>query len=231
MNKEEFVSKISELNKAISIAENSKRALKKQYIEECCPYKVGDKVKIVTTDWRGGPTEEFGYVEHIKASEDGRFLPDCAACKKDGTKHGRNKVYASFDSEVTKVIEEDNMKLEDYTTEQLREELKRRANAARLEAVKEGSNKPVYVMVDGVVKRVQNPNGPFSRKKWHIEVSEEFATEHSIPQVATYALLGGAFTKDTAPQEGDKVRLRCRVTKAAPKFTQYKARVIEIIKD
>lgn len=231
MNKEVFLIKIKSLNEAISAAENSKHKLKKQYVEECCPYKVGDKVKIVTPDWKGDFGIEFGYVERIKAYEDGRFLPDCAACKKDGTRHARNKVYVSFDSEITKVIDEDDMKLEDYTTEQLREELKRRAKIARENARKEGSNKPAYVFISGVVKRVENPDGPFSRRKWHIEVSKEFAAEHSIPQVYPYYLLGGAFTKDTAPKEGDKVRLKCRLTKALPKFTLTRARVIEIIKD
>lgn len=231
MNKEEFINKISELNKAIRAVKAEKYDLERQYIEECCPYKVGDKVKIVTDDWYGGSTEEFGYIERIKAYDDGRFLPECAACKKDGTRHARNKVYVSFDSEITKVIDEDDMKLEDYTTEQLREELKRRAKIARENARKEGSNKPAYAFVSGVVKRVENPDGSFSRRKWHIEVSKEFAAEHSIPQVYTYYLLGGAFTKDTAPKEGDKVRLKCRLTKALPKFTLTRARVIEIIKD
>lgn len=228
MNKEEFLSKIQSLNEAISVAEKEKHNLKKQYIEECCPYKVGDKVKIVTAQWYGGSTEEFGYVERIKASEDGRFLPDCAACKKDGTHHARNKVYVSFDSKIAKVIEEDDMKLEDYTTEQLRAELARRNKLARENARKEGANKPKYIVTDGVVKRVLNDKGPFYHKKWEVEVSEEFANEHGIKQVLTYALLGGAFTKDTAPKVGDKVVLRCRLTKARPRFTQGQARITDI---
>lgn len=228
MNKEEFLSKIESLNEAISVVEKEKHQLKEQYIEECCPYKVGDKVKIVTADWRGGSTEEFGYVERIKASEDGRFIPDCAACKKDGTRHARNKVYVSSNSVITKVIDEDDMKLEDYSTEALREELKRRANLARANARKDGSNKPVYVTTEGVVKKVLNDKGPFSHKKWLVEVSEEFAKENQIQRELTYALMGGAFTKDTAPKAGDKVVLRCRLTKARPRFTQGQARITDI---
>lgn len=228
MNKEEFLSKIESLNEAISVVEKEKHQLKEQYIEECCQYKVGDKVKIVTADWRGEPTEEFGYVKRIKASDDGRFIPDCSACKKDGTRHARNKVYVSFDSIITKVIDEDDMKLEDYSTEALREELKRRANLARANARKDGSNKPVYVTTEGVVKKVLNDKGPFSHKKWLVEVSEEFAEENQIQRELTYALLGGAFTKDTAPKVGDKVVLRCRLTRARPKFTQGRARITDI---
>lgn len=228
MNKEEFLSKIKSLNEEISVAEKKKHRLKEQYIEECCPYKVGDKVRIVTKNYRGGSTEELGYVERIKASEDGKFIPDCAACKKDGTRHARNKVYVSFDSVITKIIDEDDMKLEDYSTEALREELKRRANLARANARKDGSNKPVYVTTEGIVKKVLNDKGPFSRKKWLVEVSEEFAEENQIQRELTYALLGGAFTKDTAPKAGDKVVLRCRLTKARTKFTQSQARITDI---
>lgn len=228
MNKEEFLRKIKVLNGTISIAEKEKHRLKEQFIEECCPYKVGDKVRIVTKNHRGDSTEELGYVERIKASEDGKFIPDCAACKKDGTRHARNKVYVSFDSVITKVIDEDDMKLEDYSTEALREELKRRANLARANARKDGSNKPVYVTTEGVVKKVFHDKGPFSHKKWLVEVSEEFAKENQIQRELTYALMGGAFTKDTAPKAGDKVVLRCRLTKARPRFTQGQARITDI---
>lgn len=120
------------------------------------------------------------------------------------------------------------MKLEDYTTEQLRAELARRNKLARENARKEGANKPKYIVTDGVVKRVLNDKGPFYRKKWEVEVSEEFANEHGIKQVLTYALLGGAFTKDTAPKVGDKVVLRCRLTKARPRFTQSQVRITDI---
>lgn len=228
MNKEEYLKKIDKFREAIALAEKLKEDLKKQFIEECCPYKVGDKVRIVTKSWRGDSDEEFGYVERIKASDDGRFIPDCAACKKDGTRHARNKVYVSFDSVITKVIDEDDMKLEDYSTEALREELKRRANLARANARKDGSNKPVYVTTEGVVKKVLNDKGPFSHKKWLVEVSEEFAEENQIQRELTYALMGGAFTKDTAPKAGDKVVLRCRLSKARPRFTQGQARITDI---
>jgi hypothetical protein len=46
---------------------------------------------------------ENGYVERIKVTDSGIFIPECAACKKDGTKHGRNKVYTSEYSIITKI--------------------------------------------------------------------------------------------------------------------------------
>lgn len=230
MNKEEFVNKINHLNEAIKIVEDEKANLKQLYIQECCPYKIGDKVRIVTHYWNGD-TEAVGYVECIRASEDGSFIPDCAACKKDGTKHARNKVYISFNSVITKFISEDDMKLEDYSTDQLREELKRRACLARAAARQAGSNKPTYVTTEGIVKEILFNNGPFCHKKWVVEVSEEFAKENHIQRELTYALMGGAFTKDTAPKVGDKVVLRCRITKQRTRFNQGDARIIGINKD
>mgnify|MGYP006988890549 CR=1 FL=1 len=231
MNREEFVNKINHLNEAIKIVEHEKANLKQLYIQECCPYEVGDKVKITTPNWRGGFTEDVGYVEHIKASEDGSFIPDCAACKKDGTKHARNKLYISYNSVITKFISEDDMKLEDYSTDQLREELKRRAYLARAAARQAGSNKPTYVTTEGIVKKILLQQGPFCHKKWVVEVSEEFAKENQIQRELTYALRGGAFTKDTAPKVGDKVVLRCRITKRRTRFNQGDARITDINND
>lgn len=125
-------------------------------------------------------------------------------------------------------IDENDMRLEDYTTDQLRAELARRNKLAREAARKNSENKPKYITIDGIVKRVLNDKGPFSRKKWEVEIPEDFANEHKIKQVLTYGLLGGAFTKDTAPKVGDKVILRCRLTKACPRFTQGQARIISI---
>ena len=82
MNKEEYFRKIEALNDAISITQKEKHRLKQQFIEECCPYKIGDKVRIVTKNYQSDFTEELGYVERIQASEDGKFIQYCAACKR-----------------------------------------------------------------------------------------------------------------------------------------------------
>ena len=104
MTKEEYKTKVETLNWTIRVTEREKRQLKKEYIETACPYAVGDKVKIVTI-YRDKQEEVFGFVERISVNDDGKFTPECSACKKDGTRHARNKVFVSQDSEVTKVTE------------------------------------------------------------------------------------------------------------------------------
>ena len=103
MTKEEFAAKMSQLNADIRAVEKEKTKLKKEYVENNCPYTVGDKVKILSKSWKGETTVDYGFVERINIDSNGNFLPDCAACKKDGTKHAKNKVYVLAGCLITKV--------------------------------------------------------------------------------------------------------------------------------
>lgn len=117
------------------------------------------------------------------------------------------------------------MKLEDYTTEQLKEELSRRQQIARQEALKNRVTTPQYEVIKGTVLKVLNEKLAFCRRKWVIEFSEETSQKYNISKTAFYKLLGGKFTKETSPVVGDTVLIRCRITKMCPTFTEKYATI------
>lgn len=99
MVQEEFARKMAEAQARIEKAKKDMRELRKQYIEENAPYKVGDKVKIVTPAeprWNKGEETVFAFIKSIEVSDDGMFTPELNAVKKDGTEHKNKRVWISW---------------------------------------------------------------------------------------------------------------------------------------
>ena len=99
MVQEEFARRMAEAQARIDKAKKDMRELRKQYIEENAPYKVGDKVKIVTPEdlrWRNEEETVFGFIKSIEVSDDGTFTPELNAVKKDGTEHKNKRVWISW---------------------------------------------------------------------------------------------------------------------------------------
>lgn len=125
--------------------------------------------------------------------------------------------------------------LKNYTDEQLREELKRRAQEKR----KNMKYEIEYIEFDATCVEVDNRLGykcdggikykPFTFWKYRVkDCSYDFAERHS--HIDTFYLKQGCFKRDNAPQVGDVVKLRYRRTKGNEIFDLQKAKIIEIIK-
>jgi hypothetical protein len=124
--------------------------------------------------------------------------------------------------------------LQDYTDEELREELKRRTKERRNNQ-KHGIT---YIEFEATICGVDNTLGykgngdtkyiPFTLWKYCIkDCSLELANGYPWNY---YYKKPGCFKRDNAPQIGDRVKLRYRRTKGHEVFDLHKAKIIEIIK-
>lgn len=122
------------------------------------------------------------------------------------------------------------MELKDYTTEELREELKRRAKEARLNAKR---SEPEYKEFTGVIKSID---------QWHCSIySYLFCITSAVVNGertndyrynTDFKLKQGLFHKNTIPQVGDVVLLRYKRTKVNRNkeiFDIKKAKIVKII--
>lgn len=122
------------------------------------------------------------------------------------------------------------MELKDYTTEELREELKRRAKEARLNAKR---SEPEYKEFTGVIKHID---------QWHHGIySYLFDITSSVVNGertndyiynSGFKLKQGLFQKNTIPQVGDVVLLRYKRTKVNRNkevFDIKNAKIVKII--
>lgn len=124
--------------------------------------------------------------------------------------------------------------LADYTDDELREELKRRAMYRRANTPREIN----YVEFEATIKSVDNirSNHPLAIRQykpfafWKYRLSNcsiDIANKHEWND---YYLKQGVFKKDNAPKLGDRVKLRYRRTKKQKEvFDLNKAKIIEII--
>lgn len=129
------------------------------------------------------------------------------------------------------------MKLKDYTDDELREELKRRA----VERRKDTPREIVYVEFEATIKEIDNicmadyygkglrKYKAFSLWKYIIE-DWTLDREHSTIESRGFELKPNTFKKNEAPQVGDRVKLRYRRTKGYECFDIWKAKIVEIIK-
>lgn len=110
------------------------------------------------------------------------------------------------------------MELKDYTTDELRAELKRRNIEARRQGSLGRSQKAVYAYANGVVTYVSDD--PFSRRQFKVKICEPDCDKYQLSvlyRIGSYAhILRANFTKDTAPRLGDIVRVRSRKTNSRP---------------
>lgn len=124
--------------------------------------------------------------------------------------------------------------LQNYTDDQLREELKRRA----IERRKNTPREIVYKEFEATVYKVYNLkdtyNGrerflPFSQ--WDYRVTDIVCDYKGVVISDVFRLACGVFTKSNAPKVGDRVKLRYRKTKRGYEgFDMDKARIVEIIR-
>lgn len=128
------------------------------------------------------------------------------------------------------------MTLQDFTTDELRAELKRRATEARKAANANRDRKAKYLYAEGTVVKVYNTIGrvkrPFLdwRFKVRIDAEDEVKLGISTWNMDSYHNVDRAkFNKSTAPKEGDRVRLKCRVTKDCPKWNMFHQPIIDEI--
>lgn len=125
------------------------------------------------------------------------------------------------------------MTLQDYTTEELRAELKRRDVEARRERAKNRDNKAKYAYATGVVCWASRD--PYCRREYRVNICEEDRDKYKLPNYELhkrcYPLLSVIKATD-APQVGDTVTIRARVTKARPDgFSSFHTpSIVEVIK-
>lgn len=126
--------------------------------------------------------------------------------------------------------------LEEYTSDELREELKRRAILAR-------KNKAPYEIIykefEATISYVDNILFKYSMKKpklkniclWKYRIKDCTEELPNRYQYIDYVVKQGAFRKDEMPKVGDRVKLKYRRTKKSVEiFDLRRAKIIEIIK-
>lgn len=119
------------------------------------------------------------------------------------------------------------MELKDYTTEELREELKRRAKEARQNAVRE---KPKYIEIECKITNVHSCSysKSFMQTEYSIETNDDRINSYDINR--RYKLKNGCFTKNNVPKIGDTVIIGHLLTKARNTFSGFEAKIIRIVK-
>lgn len=129
--------------------------------------------------------------------------------------------------------------LSKYTDEELRNELKRRANERRKDTPRE----IVYVEFEATIKEIDNifmknyyGKGLHKYKAfslWKYVIEDWTLACPNANQILTgrrLELKQGLFKRDNSPQVGDRVKLRYRRTKCNESFDIWKTKIIEIIK-
>lgn len=164
--------------------------------------------------------KECKYFEHIING----LKYNCAIYVKD--LRYRTGKCLSRDTLLIKLVENNrNMELKDFTTEQLREELKRRAKEARING---GRKKPEYIEVIGVVTKITNSRRSFMYNQYNLDIKDDRIKD--CDRFTTYTLKTGKFRKDNYPQVGDTVILKQRITKAMNSFIARYAKIDSIVK-
>lgn len=128
------------------------------------------------------------------------------------------------------------MTLQDFTIDELRAELNRRAIEARKAANANRDRKPKYLYAEGTVLTVHNTSGgrklPFLDWSFKVHIDDEYTMKLNIQtwNIDSYHNVNRAkFKKRNAPKEGDRVRLKCRVTKDSPRWNMFHQPIIDEI--
>lgn len=127
--------------------------------------------------------------------------------------------------------------IQDYTTDELRAELKRRATEARKAANVNRDRKAKYLYAEGTVIKVYNDScgrkRPFSEWRFMVLLEDKYIIAYNIPSYqrsgSDYCVNRAKFNKTTAPKEGDRVRLKCRITKDSPRWNMFHLPIIDEI--
>ena len=144
----------------------------------------------------------------------------------------REKLLSVFANRQDAVVDvvihsiQDELELSDYSNEQLKAELKRRSNIARMKAIRE---KPKYYYWEGTIVDILKRNR-FANWKFKID-SEELAANENFSYLNKwhgFKMISGAFNMTTAPKVGDKIKLRYRVVKSH--FRSYRdSKIVSVI--
>ena len=123
--------------------------------------------------------------------------------------------------------------LQNYTDDQLRDELKRRAIEKRKNTPREIVYKEFEATIVQVYNVKQKYNGhtsylPFDQ--WSYRVNDVTSDLVRMHYKGVYKLARGVFKKDNDPKVGDRVKLRYRRTKKGYEgFDIDKARIVEVV--
>ena len=112
MDAKEYVQKRNALNESISSIQREMAQLRREYLNEHCQYKVGDKVHVIVPEYTSKfypyqgqlmERQEFdAFVCHnIEIDQEGRIRPTLHQVKKDGTESTR---YVYLPSESNPII-------------------------------------------------------------------------------------------------------------------------------
>lgn len=119
------------------------------------------------------------------------------------------------------------MELSEYSTEELRAELQRRAKEARANAPRK---QPEYFMVKGVLKEIIHREQAMARRSYRVMIYPSECEKYNIQSydvVRDYKLYPGRFVKATEPQPGDEVTLRLRKTNYRDRFYPSHAHIYD----
>ena len=122
--------------------------------------------------------------------------------------------------------------LEEYTTEQLKAEIRRRE--AKVEKAKE--EKPKFAELTGVVTHVSKPYNSCKVADYHFRVKFDDAELFAFPRVQKwqnnfeyYHIKKGIKRKDL-PKEGDKVVVRSQINDFLWPFNDSNSEIIKVIR-
>lgn len=122
------------------------------------------------------------------------------------------------------------MELHEYTDEQLKAEIRRRA-AIKAKQTREASKREKYIYWEGVVSKVSTPY--YYGGLYNINFYINPLTESLQGKVETWEsfklVYGFGFNKSNIPEVGDKVKLRYRNGKKHEAIRIYDSRIIEVI--
>lgn len=122
------------------------------------------------------------------------------------------------------------MELQEYTDEQLRAEIRRRA-AIKAKQTRETSKREKYIYWEGIVSKISIPH--YDRSLYSIEFYIDPLTESLKGKIGTWERFrlasGFGFNKRNMPKVGDKVKLRYRDVKKHECIKRHDSRIVEVI--
>lgn len=122
------------------------------------------------------------------------------------------------------------MELHEYTDEQLRAEIRRRA-AIKAKQTRETSKREKYIYWEGIVSKILPPR--YDDSLYSIEFYIDPLTEYLQGKMGIWSrfklVSGFGFNKSNMPKVGDKVKLRYRNGKKHEAIRIYDSRIIEVI--
>ena len=123
------------------------------------------------------------------------------------------------------------MELHEYTDEQLRAEIRRRA-AIKAKQTRETSKREKYIYWEGIITNIITPNY-YDRSLYSVGFYIDPLTESLQGKIGIWRrfklVSGFGFNKSNMPKVGDKVKLRYRKSKKHEAIRIHDSRIIEVI--